>query len=100
LYLPTRAAMAIAVLEDHRERRLDVPSMVAPRWHRRRDVSFDVAEWSRVDGEVRSIQHLDASIVLAVERGHGGRAAGFRSVRRAVEPKPKMIHLDWVSRRI
>jgi hypothetical protein len=36
--------------------------------------SLDVQEWPRQIGEIRSIENLDAGIVLAVKRRHGRRA--------------------------
>ena len=45
-------------------------------------VSWRSSAAGPVDGEVGGVQHLDARVVLAVERGHGARAAGFLTRRR------------------
>ena len=59
-----------------------------------------VPQRSMIVTEVRCVQDLNASIVLAIERRHSVWAAGVLGVCRRVKPKPQMVGLHRGSRPI
>ncbi len=45
--------------------------------------------------EVAGIQHLDARLVVAVERRHCARTSGVDRVCGVGKPHPEVVRLDW-----
>ena len=55
---------------------------------------LEVEQWTVVVGIVAGIEDLNTGIVIAVERCHRSRAAGFNRVRRVGEPYPEVVGLN------
>src|SRR3954471_1678073 len=51
-------------------------------------------------GEVAGVEHLNAGVVVAVERRHIGRASGVGGVERRVEPQAEMEGVDRIRDRV
>src|SRR5262249_43051056 len=52
------------------------------------------------DCEIARVEHLNASVMSAVKRGHGTRTVRLYGVGRRVEPDSEMVDLDWLCCRV